>query len=44
MTHLGGDEIIVRIHWKSDLRSILTSKDSGEPPAVFSSTEVPNSH
>jgi len=40
MTHLGGDEIIARIHWKSNLRSVLTSKDSGEPLAEFS--QAPN--
>lgn len=36
MAHLGGAEIIARIHWKYNLRSILTSKDSGEPPGKFS--------
>lgn len=45
MTPLGGDEIIVRIYWKYNFRSILTSKGSAEPPAEFSqSTEVPDFH
>lgn len=45
MTHLGGDEIIVRIYWKYNFRSILASKGSVEPPAEFSqSTEVPDFH
>lgn len=45
MAHLGGDEIIVRIYWKYNFRSILTSKGSAEPPAEFSqSTEVPDFH
>lgn len=43
-THLGGDKII-RIYWKYNFRSILTSKGSAEPPAEFSqSTEVPDFH